>query len=70
MNDAKYIGMDVYTATISAAVRDSSGSLVMGFKPPSPLYLLLSCCEHRNNIVRLLVSILVGPPSHSFVVKT
>jgi hypothetical protein len=29
MNDAKYIGMDVYTATISAAVRDSSGNLVM-----------------------------------------
>jgi len=29
MNDAKYIGMDVHTATISAAVRDSSGSLVM-----------------------------------------
>src|ERR1700686_2938323 len=29
MNEAKYIGMDVHTATISAAVRDSSGSLVM-----------------------------------------
>jgi transposase len=29
MNDAKYIGMDVHQATISAAVRDSSGSLVM-----------------------------------------
>jgi transposase len=29
MNDAKYIGMDVHTATISAAVRDSSGNLVM-----------------------------------------
>jgi len=28
MNDAKYIGMDVHTATISAAVRDSSGNLV------------------------------------------
>jgi hypothetical protein len=26
MNDAKYIGMDVHQATISAAVRDSSGS--------------------------------------------
>ena len=25
MNDAKYIGMDVHTATISAAVRVSSG---------------------------------------------
>ena len=29
MNDAKYIGMDVHAATISAAVRDSSGNLVM-----------------------------------------
>ncbi len=29
MNDAKYIEMDVYTATISAAVRDASGNLVM-----------------------------------------
>ena len=29
MNDAKYVGMDVHTATISAAVRDSSGNLVM-----------------------------------------
>ena len=29
MNDAKYIGMDVHTATISAAVRDSNGNLVM-----------------------------------------
>ena len=29
MNDAKYIGMDVHTATISAAVRDSSGNLVL-----------------------------------------
>ena len=29
MNDAKYIGMDVHTATISAAVRDASGNLVM-----------------------------------------
>src|SRR5258707_6337688 len=29
MNDTKYIGMDVHTATISAAVRDSSGNLVM-----------------------------------------
>src|SRR6202162_3162567 len=29
MNDAKYIGMDVHQATISVAVRDSAGSLVM-----------------------------------------
>jgi hypothetical protein len=29
MNDAKYIGMDVHTATIPAAVRDSNGNLVM-----------------------------------------
>ena len=29
MNDAKYIGMDVHRATISVAVRDSVGNLVM-----------------------------------------
>ena len=29
MNDAKYIGLDVYQATISAAVLDSDGRLVM-----------------------------------------
>jgi hypothetical protein len=29
MNVAKYIGMDVHTATTSAAVWDSSGNLVM-----------------------------------------
>src|SRR5215475_5409678 len=30
MNDAKYIGLDVHQATISAAVLDSAGKLVMG----------------------------------------
>jgi hypothetical protein len=29
MNDTKYIGMDVHQATISVAVRDSRGNLVM-----------------------------------------
>ena len=29
MNDAKYIGLDVHQATISAAVLDSAGQLVM-----------------------------------------
>jgi hypothetical protein len=29
MNNAKYIGMDVHQATISVAVRDSRGNLVM-----------------------------------------
>ncbi len=29
MNDAKYIGLDVHQATISAAVLDSAGKLVM-----------------------------------------
>jgi hypothetical protein len=29
MNDAKYIGVDVASATISVAVWDSSGNLVM-----------------------------------------
>jgi hypothetical protein len=29
MNDAKYIGLDVHQATMSAAVLDSAGNLVM-----------------------------------------
>ena len=29
MNDGKYIGIDVHQATISVAVRDSRGNLVM-----------------------------------------
>ena len=29
MNDAKYIGLDVHQATLSVAVRDSVGKLVM-----------------------------------------
>ena len=29
MNNKKYIGMDVHQATISVAVRDSAGKLVM-----------------------------------------
>jgi hypothetical protein len=29
MNDAEYIGLDVYQATISVAVLDSAGKLVM-----------------------------------------
>ena len=29
MNDKKYIGMDVHQATISVAVRDSAGKVVM-----------------------------------------
>jgi hypothetical protein len=29
MNDAKYIGLDVHQATISATVLDSTGKLVM-----------------------------------------
>jgi len=29
MNDAKYIGLDVHQATISVAIRDSAGKLVM-----------------------------------------
>ena len=29
MNDAKYIGLDVHRAAISAAVRDATGNLVM-----------------------------------------
>jgi hypothetical protein len=40
MNDANYIGMDVHTATISAAVRDSNGNLVMEATLPPSNHLL------------------------------
>jgi hypothetical protein len=47
MNDAKYIGMDVHQATISAAVRDSAGNLVMEAtlerKPKQSSSLFLVC---------------------------
>ncbi len=33
MNQEKYIGMDVHQATISVAVMDSSGKLIMGIHP-------------------------------------
>jgi hypothetical protein len=33
MNDAKYIGLDVHQATISVAVRDSSGKADHGSYP-------------------------------------
>ena len=33
MNDAKYIGLDVHQATISVAVLDSAGKLVMEVDP-------------------------------------
>ena len=33
MNDAKYIGLDVYQATISAAVLDSDGRCDNGIDP-------------------------------------
>jgi hypothetical protein len=32
MNDAKYIGLDVHQATISATVLDSAGKLVMNLR--------------------------------------
>jgi len=36
VNDAKYIGLDVHQATISAAVLDSTGKLVMECRSPHP----------------------------------
>jgi hypothetical protein len=50
MNDANYIGMDVHTATISAAVRDSNGNLVMEATPPRSNHLLsqISGIERLN----------------------
>ena len=45
MNDAKYIGMDVHRATISVAVRDSVGNLVMDRKlTHHPFLSLLGLC--------------------------
>ncbi len=47
MNDAKYIGLDVHQATISVAVRDSHGNLVMEAiletKPRRSFSLLVAC---------------------------
>ena len=43
MDDAKYIGRDVHTATISAAVRDSSGSLVMEATLETKAETILEC---------------------------
>ena len=37
MNDAKYIGLDVHQATITVAVRDSAGKLVIEPAPSAPL---------------------------------
>ena len=34
MNQEKYIGMDVHQATISVAVLDGSGKLIMDIAPP------------------------------------
>jgi hypothetical protein len=53
MNDAKYIGMDVHTATISAAVRDSSGSLVMEATLETKAETILEFVLATLNITRL-----------------
>ena len=49
MNDVKYIGLDVHQATISAAVLDSTGKLVMEcvWKRKRPLFssLFTGCAE-------------------------
>jgi hypothetical protein len=44
MNAAKYIGMDVHTALISPAVRDSSGNLVPEGAPGAKLGRLYFAC--------------------------
>ena len=60
MNDAKYIGMDVHAATISVAVRDSSGNVVMEAtletRPPSPGEQRLLKREHPTHTERILLT--------------
>jgi hypothetical protein len=42
MNDTKYIGLDVHQATITAAVRDATGKLVMeAIRNPSLAQILI-----------------------------
>jgi RNA-directed DNA polymerase len=52
MNDAKYIGMDVHQATISAAVRDSSGNLVMEATLETKAETILRYADDCNIYVR------------------
>jgi transposase len=51
MNDAKYIGMDVHQATISVAVRDSRGNLVMEAILETKAETILQCiCGLRGSL--------------------
>jgi ribosomal protein L32 len=49
MDSKKYIGMDVHTATISAAVRDSNGNLVM--EATLPHRATIYCRRYRESKV-------------------
>jgi DNA transposition AAA+ family ATPase len=53
MNDAKYIGMDVHQATISAAVRDASGNLVMEATLETKTETILDQASERGNRTRV-----------------
>jgi len=45
MNDAKYIGLDVHQATISVAVLDSAGKLVMEAIVETKAETILQCID-------------------------
>ena len=51
MNDAKYIGLDVHQATISAVVLDSTGRLVMESILETKASTILQCIDGlRENV--------------------
>jgi hypothetical protein len=49
MNDVKYIGLDVHQTTISAAVLDSTGKLVMECVLETKAVTILQFNNQRNN---------------------
>ena len=65
MNSKKYIGLDVHQATISVAVLDSAGKLVMECiletKAASELVVTLSGCLQGWQTVRRCASGIVEP---------
>ena len=73
MNDAKYIGLDVHQATISATVLDSTGKLVMESILETKAATILQfhprtarqfACNLRRRHLRGLVARLAQAPCH------
>jgi hypothetical protein len=76
MNDAKYIGLDVHQATISATVLDSTGKLVMesiletkaaNYSAVYPRPVRQFACDLRGRHVRSMVARLAQTSRHESV---